>query len=291
MPRLEAMRACGREFVICGDWNIAHKDIDLKNWRSNRGRPGCTPEEREWLTRVFEAHGFVDVFRRLDSRPERYTWWSNLGQAWAKNVGWRIDYQIATPGIAALRSAARSTSGGGSPTTLRSRSITTGSSMRGPCRPGRHPRENDMTRRIATRTALACIATLLACTAAHAQLFRAYLDPSGNDANPCTLQQPCRLLPAALTAVASGGEIWLLDSANYNTATVNVAKSVTILAVPGAVGSVVAAGGVAIAIATADVHVALRNLVIVPLPGGGDTGGLSMTNGRASRWRSASSPT
>lgn len=102
MPRLEAMRACGREFVICGDWNVAHKDIDLKNWRANRGRPGCTPEEREWLTRVFEAHGFVDVFRVLDPRPERYTWWSNLGQAWAKNVGWRIDYQIATPGLAAL---------------------------------------------------------------------------------------------------------------------------------------------------------------------------------------------
>ena len=102
LPRLEAMSACGREFVICGDWNMTHKDIDLKNWRANRGRPGCTPEEREWLTRVFEAHGFVDVFRVLDPRPERYTWWSNLGQAWAKNVGWRIDYQIATPGLAAL---------------------------------------------------------------------------------------------------------------------------------------------------------------------------------------------
>ena len=59
-----------------------------------------TDEEREWLTRVFEAHGFVDVFRVLDPRPDRYTWWSNLGQAWAKNVGWRIDYQIATPEMA-----------------------------------------------------------------------------------------------------------------------------------------------------------------------------------------------
>jgi exodeoxyribonuclease-3 len=102
MPRLEAMRACGREFVLCGDWNMAHKEIDLRNWRSNRGRPGFTDEEREWLTRLFEAHGFVDVFRVLDPRPDRYTWWSNLGQAWAKNVGWRIDYQIATPGMAAL---------------------------------------------------------------------------------------------------------------------------------------------------------------------------------------------
>jgi exodeoxyribonuclease-3 len=106
LPRLEAMRACGREFVICGDWNIAHKEIDLRNWRANRKYSGFLPEERDWLTRVFEQHGFVDVFRRLDPRPERYTWWSNRGASWAKNVGWRIDYHIATPGIAAL---ARST--------------------------------------------------------------------------------------------------------------------------------------------------------------------------------------
>ena len=105
MPRLEAMRACGREFVICGDWNIAHREIDLRNWRSNRGRPGFTDHERQWLTQVFESQGFVDVFRVLDPRPERYTWWSNLGQAWLKNVGWRIDYQIATPGMAALARA------------------------------------------------------------------------------------------------------------------------------------------------------------------------------------------
>ena len=105
LPRLEAMRTCGREFVICGDWNIAHKEIDLTNWRANRKRPGFLPEEREWLTRVFEQHGFVDVFRMLDPRPGRYTWWSNRGAAWEKNVGWRIDYQIATPKIAALASA------------------------------------------------------------------------------------------------------------------------------------------------------------------------------------------
>jgi exodeoxyribonuclease-3 len=102
MPRLEAMRACGREFVICGDWNIAHKEIDLKNWRANQNYPGFLPEEREWLTRIFEQHGFCDVFRRLDPRPDRYTWWSNRGASWEKNIGWRIDYQIATPGIAAL---------------------------------------------------------------------------------------------------------------------------------------------------------------------------------------------
>ncbi|MGZ5113847.1 MAG: exodeoxyribonuclease III [Usitatibacter sp.] len=102
MPRLEAMRACGREFVICGDWNIAHKEIDLKNWRANQKYSGFLPEERDWLTHVFERHGFVDVFRRLDPRPDRYTWWSNRGASWEKNVGWRIDYQIATPGIARL---------------------------------------------------------------------------------------------------------------------------------------------------------------------------------------------
>jgi exodeoxyribonuclease III len=102
IPMLEAMHACGREFVICGDWNIAHKEIDLRNWRANRKYSGFLPEEREWLTHVFERHGFVDVFRRLDPRPDRYTWWSNRGASWEKNVGWRIDYQIATPGIAAL---------------------------------------------------------------------------------------------------------------------------------------------------------------------------------------------
>ena len=101
MPVLKELKASGREFVLCGDWNIAHKEIDLKNWRSNRKNSGFLPEERAWLTDVFDKLGWVDVFRRIDPRPERYTWWSNRGQAWAKNVGWRIDYQIATPGIAA----------------------------------------------------------------------------------------------------------------------------------------------------------------------------------------------
>ena len=106
LPHLADLRRRGREVVLCGDWNIAHREIDLTNWRSNRNRPGFLPEEREWLTRVFDDLGFVDVFRRLDPRPERYTWWSNRGNAWANNVGWRIDYQIATPGIAAKARAA-----------------------------------------------------------------------------------------------------------------------------------------------------------------------------------------
>jgi exodeoxyribonuclease-3 len=101
MPVLRSLKASRREFILCGDWNIAHREIDLKNWRSNRKNSGFTPEERAWLSEVFDTVGWVDVFRRIDTRPEQYTWWSNRGRAWAKNVGWRIDYQIATPGIAA----------------------------------------------------------------------------------------------------------------------------------------------------------------------------------------------
>ena len=106
-PHLAALmdehRTTGREFVICGDWNIAHREIDLKNWRGNRKNSGFLPEERAWLTHVFDEQGWVDVFRRIhpDATGESYTWWSNRGQSWAKNVGWRIDYQIATPGMAA----------------------------------------------------------------------------------------------------------------------------------------------------------------------------------------------
>ncbi|MCP5266951.1 MAG: exodeoxyribonuclease III [Burkholderiaceae bacterium] len=104
LPHMRELIASGREVILCGDWNIAHKEIDLKNWRSNQKNSGFLPEERAWLSTVFDEVGFVDVFRRLDERPERYTWWSNRGQAWAKNVGWRLDYQIATPGIAAKAS-------------------------------------------------------------------------------------------------------------------------------------------------------------------------------------------
>jgi exodeoxyribonuclease III len=98
---LRQLRERKEEIILCGDWNIAHKEIDLKNWRSNQKNSGFLPEERAWLTRVLDDLGFVDVFRKLNVKPEQYTWWSNRGQAWAKNVGWRIDYQIATPRIAA----------------------------------------------------------------------------------------------------------------------------------------------------------------------------------------------
>ena len=108
LPHLERLARSGREIILCGDWNIAHKEADLKNWKSNRKNSGFLPEERAWLTEVFEGLGLVDVYRRLypDHTGEAYTWWSNRGQAWAKNVGWRIDYQIATPGIAAKARAA-----------------------------------------------------------------------------------------------------------------------------------------------------------------------------------------
>lgn len=106
---LKQLATSGREVLLCGDWNIAHKEIDLKNWRSNQNNSGFLPEERAWLTRVFDELGWVDVYRRLHphTTDECYTWWSNRGQAWAKNVGWRIDYQIATPAIAAQARAAR----------------------------------------------------------------------------------------------------------------------------------------------------------------------------------------
>ena len=99
LPHLQKLKRRRREIILCGDWNIAHHAIDLRNWRSNQKISGFLPEERAWLTRVFDEIGFVDVFRTINARPEQYTWWSNRGQAWKKNVGWRIDYQIATPGV------------------------------------------------------------------------------------------------------------------------------------------------------------------------------------------------
>ena len=90
-----------REFVLVGDVNIAHQEIDLKNWKGNLKNSGFLPEERAWLTKLFDKAGLVDVFRTLNTQPEQYTWWSQRGQARANNVGWRLDYHLATPGIAA----------------------------------------------------------------------------------------------------------------------------------------------------------------------------------------------
>ena len=104
MPYLKTLRRKRREYLLCGDWNIAHKQIDLKNWRSNQKHSGFLPHERAWMDELFGHTGYVDAFRLVDPRADQYTWWSNRGQAWAKNVGWRIDYQVATPG---LRSAVK----------------------------------------------------------------------------------------------------------------------------------------------------------------------------------------
>ena len=100
MPHMVALKQSGRDVIVCGDWNIAHTEKDLKNWRGNKKNSGFLPEERAWLTQLLGEVGFVDVFRKLHPELEAYTWWSNRGQAWAKDVGWRIDYQIATPCIA-----------------------------------------------------------------------------------------------------------------------------------------------------------------------------------------------
>lgn len=109
LPHLRELKAGGRDVILCGDWNIAHREIDLRNWKGNLKNSGFLPEERAWMSHVFDEAGWVDVYRRLhpDATGEAYTWWSNRGQAWAKNVGWRIDYQIATPGIAAAAKCAR----------------------------------------------------------------------------------------------------------------------------------------------------------------------------------------
>lgn len=106
-PHLLALKA-EREFVLVGDVNIAHKEADLKNWKGNKKNSGFLPEERAWMTRLFDEAGLVDVYRQLhpDTTDECYTWWSNRGQAWANNVGWRLDYQIATPAIARTARAA-----------------------------------------------------------------------------------------------------------------------------------------------------------------------------------------
>lgn len=99
MDELKAMRRKHREFIIAGDWNTVHKRIDIKNWTSNQKNSGCTPWEHAWLDKLYDDVGWVDAFRVVDQRADQYTWWSNRGQAYANNVGWRIDYQVVTPGL------------------------------------------------------------------------------------------------------------------------------------------------------------------------------------------------
>ena len=99
MLHLQKMKRRRSHSILCGDWNIAHKQIDIKNWRSNQKNSGFLPEERAWMDDLFGPQKYVDAFRVVNDEAEQYTWWSNRGQSWDKNVGWRLDYQIVTPGL------------------------------------------------------------------------------------------------------------------------------------------------------------------------------------------------
>jgi len=99
MTHLQKAKRKRRQTLLCGDWNIAHTEADIRNWRGNKKNSGFLPEEREWLTKLFDEVGYVDAFRMLEQKEHEYTWWSNRGQAYANNTGWRIDYQITTPGL------------------------------------------------------------------------------------------------------------------------------------------------------------------------------------------------
>lgn len=109
LPLLASWKNSGRDYVVCADWNIAHTERDLKNWKSNQKNSGFLPHERAWMTCVLDEQGWVDAHRRLEPEAEGpiYTWWSNRGDAWNKNVGWRIDYQLVTPGLAGKLKSAR----------------------------------------------------------------------------------------------------------------------------------------------------------------------------------------
>jgi exodeoxyribonuclease-3 len=100
--KMQEMKDSGRDYVICGDWNIAHKNEDIRNWKGNQKNSGFLPEERAWLDKLFDEMEFVDAFRELPQQEHEYTWWSNRGQAWANNVGWRIDYHVLSPSMKGL---------------------------------------------------------------------------------------------------------------------------------------------------------------------------------------------
>ncbi|ULJ63537.1 exodeoxyribonuclease III [Wielerella bovis] len=105
-PMLRDLLAEGRDVVVCGDWNIAHQNIDIKNWKGNQKNSGFLPEEREWIGNVIAKLGWVDMWRTLYPDVAGYTWWSNRGQAYVKDVGWRIDYHMVSPNLAAKAQAA-----------------------------------------------------------------------------------------------------------------------------------------------------------------------------------------
>ena len=99
MQHMEMLRKDDREYIICGDWNICHKEIDLKNWKANKKNSGFLPEERQVLDELYYELGFIDAFRMVNQEADQYSWWANRGQARAKNVGWRLDYHVISPGL------------------------------------------------------------------------------------------------------------------------------------------------------------------------------------------------
>ena len=100
LPHLRELKKDNRRYVVCGDWNIAHKEIDLKNWRSNQKNSGFLPEERAWLDILYDDLGYIDSFREINQEEFQYTWWSNRGQAWLNNTGWRLDYHVVSSNMA-----------------------------------------------------------------------------------------------------------------------------------------------------------------------------------------------
>ena len=105
LPHLHTLQNDGRHYIFCGDWNIAHKKIDLKNWQSNQKNSGFLPEERAWLDKLYDEVGYIDAFREINQDEFQYTWWSNRGQAWLNNTGWRLDYQVVSANLAGLATA------------------------------------------------------------------------------------------------------------------------------------------------------------------------------------------
>ncbi|MDP7553241.1 MAG: exodeoxyribonuclease III [Candidatus Thioglobus sp.] len=100
LPYLQELQSDGRRYIFCGDWNIAHRKIDLKNWRSNQKNSGFLPEERAWLDKLYDEVRYIDAFREINHQEYQYTWWSNRGQAWLNNTGWRLDYQVVSANLA-----------------------------------------------------------------------------------------------------------------------------------------------------------------------------------------------
>lgn len=99
LPYLKKLQKNNRKYIFCGDWNIAHKKIDIKNWRANQKNSGFLPEERAWFDKLYYEVGYIDAFREVNQKEAEYTWWSNRGRSWENNTGWRIDYQVISANL------------------------------------------------------------------------------------------------------------------------------------------------------------------------------------------------